>query len=182
MVHRIIGLVAALLFFFGVATYFEVAEEPVAVGSRPHAVLASVQPGPGINVAAIAAWRATALVRPKSPPPGWTMVFADVLPAAQTIEGCHQFELDYQPPVGAGYLYLYQLPNTCAKPLAGEAVSPFTAGRYRGSATNSAQDGSVVQITIGAATLQAQSDLSLVDLAKVLDDFVPLRVGASRRD
>lgn len=178
MVHRILGLIAAFLFLGGVAAYFDVREGQLPKSPAPaRAVFASVEPGAAISEATIAAWEGSPLVMPKTVPAGWTLVYADVLPAPETIEGCHQFELNYEDPDSdAGFLDLYQFPNACAQPFTGGGVTPFAAGEHRGFGRYSPDGGTLVQITVGPSTVQAHSDLSLAELTTVLAEFVALKV------
>lgn len=132
---------------------------------------------PGIDEEAVAAWRATALVMPKTLPRGWSLTYADLLPAAETAEGCNQFELRYEAAGEApGYLNLYQFPQSCAQPPAGPDVIPFRAGKYEGVGLQTPDNGSLAQITVGSSAVQADTDLSLDELSTILDEFVPLRL------
>jgi hypothetical protein len=139
-----------------------------------------IDPTPGIEEEKISAWEDAPLVMPKAIPAGWELSYADILSADETTEGCAEVEIDYEDveDPDASYLYLYEFPNSCAKPFGGEGVFPFTAGPYRGFGKTSPEEGSLVQITVGGTTLQADSDLTIAELARVLSNLVPLNLSA----
>lgn len=133
---------------------------------------------PPIARAKLASFKTAALVMPKTLPSGWELVRADVLPAADTQEGCAQAELAYEDQASGdtGFLYLYELPKACTAAPEG-AVLPFTAGNYSGFSAEA--DGPYVQITVGNTTVQAVTDLSLERLARTLSELVPLALQSS---
>ena len=138
---------------------------------------AELDPTPRIDEAAIAAWNATSPLMPKTLPRGWKLVYADVLGAAQTAEGCAQLELRYESPgADEGYLYLYQFPLSCARSLSGPDVRSFRAGTYEGFGLMSADGVALAQITVRSTAVQADSTLSLAELVTILDEFVPLKL------
>ncbi len=113
--------------------------------------------------------------RPASPS-GGVLDFADVIPAEDTLEECDQVEVDYIDPDDeeAGYLYLFQLPVTCADPKPPAGAQPFRAGANRGWITVDPEDGVQAQLVVGRTVLQADTDLVPAELARVLAQLVPL--------
>ena len=151
---------------------FEDWGKAVAVAAPPADQL---DPTPGIEQAQVAAFKDTELYMPKAIPAGWKLVRAVVLPAEETKEDCAQVELQYADPASPGrnYLSLYQFPIGCLLPFDGE---PFAAGAYRGYGRSSKEEGTLVQITVGATTLQAKTTLSLQELAALLKNLTRLKL------
>lgn len=73
---------------------------------------------PWLHEEALAAVADIELLAPASPPAGLVLVGAQVVPAALTLEGCEQVQLDYDvppgEPVGDRFLTLFLLPKPCA--------------------------------------------------------------------
>jgi hypothetical protein len=134
---------------------------------------AQIDPTPGLEEEKIAAWKDAPLLMPKGIPVGWVFDGADVLSKDDTTEGCAEVELDYEDPndPDAGYLSLYEFPASCAQPFSGAGVTPFSAGPYSGFADTS--DGVLVQFVVGKTAIQAESDLTVAQLATVLKNLVP---------
>ncbi len=132
-----------------------------------------IDPTPGLQEEKIAAWKDSPLLMPKGIPVGWVFDGADVLSKDDTTEGCAEVELDYEDPndPDAGYLTLYEFPASCAQPFSGTGVSPFTAGPYSGFADTS--DGVLAQFVVGKTAIQADTDLTVAQLATVLKNLVP---------
>jgi hypothetical protein len=142
----------------------------IAIAAPPTTQLDTTPP---IAQAKLASFTSAPLLMPKTLPPGWELVRAGVLAADDTQEGCAQAELAYedQKRGDAGYLYLYELPKSCAAQPPGDATA-FAAGNYTGFASQ--EDGPYVQIVVGRTTVQAVSDLPLAELATTLSELVPL--------
>lgn len=134
-----------------------------------------LDPTPGIEEEDVAAFKDAKLFMPRGIPAGWVLDGASVLPKEQTAENCEQVELDYIDPddPDAGFLYLYELPKKCADLTPPRGASAFKAGRYSGYADED-QDGAMVQIVVGDTVVQAETDLPLDGLARILADLVPL--------
>jgi hypothetical protein len=134
-----------------------------------------LDPTPGIEEEAIAAFKDARLLQPRGIPAGWVLEFAGILPEEMTAEGCEQLELDYvdlEDP-DAGYLTLYELPSSCTDMDPPRGAESFRAGGYAGFA-DEGRDGVLVQILVGDTIVQAESDLPLDALARILADLVPL--------
>jgi hypothetical protein len=147
--------------------------EPVAVEPPPPE---DVDRTPGIEEERVLAFRAAPLYQPRGIPEGWVLELADVIPAEDTVEGCEQVELDYTDPHDPeyGYLWLYQVPATCRGLVTPDGAQAFRAGAYRGWVLVDPEYGTFAQVTVGATVVQADTDLTSADLARVLGDLVPL--------
>ena len=105
-----------------------------------------VDPTPGLEEEAIAAWKGVSLYMPKAIPVGWALDYADVLPADDTVEGCEQVEIDISPvdvDFSADefpYLWIYLLPTSCAEDFTGPGVKAFRAGPYSGFVATDGSD------------------------------------------
>ena len=141
-----------------------------------------IDPTPGIAEEAIAVWDHAPLYQPKNIPDGWEIDYADVLSKEDTPEGCEQVEIDIDPididfdeTEEPPYLVLYQLPTSCAQDFGGVGVVPFRAGRYAGFVQTDGDGYSMMQMSIDdKTTLQADSNLPVADLAKIVAELVPL--------
>ncbi|MEY2475018.1 MAG: hypothetical protein QOG87_333 [Actinomycetota bacterium] len=140
---------------------------------------ADLDPTPGIEEEEIAAFKDAPLLQPRGIPAGWVLDFAGVLPEEMTAEGCEQVELDYIEPddPDKGYLTLYELPKSCADLEPPRGAEAFQAGRYSGFVDES-RDGVLAQIVVGDTVVQAETDLPLDALARILADLVPLNLAA----
>ncbi len=140
---------------------------------------ADLDPTPSIQEEEIAAFDDTRLLQPRGIPAGWVLDFAGVLPEEMTVEGCEQLELDYIEPddPDRGFLTLYELPKSCADLEPPRGAEPFQAGRYSGF-VDETPDGVLAQIVVGDTVVQAESDLPLDALARILADLVPLDLAA----
>ena len=178
MAGRIVGVIAALLIFLGVVAITDLKSETPVTAEQPETLPRQVVAEPQVHLTAIAGWDDAPLYMPRNAPAGWELTFIGILPAAETKEGCDQVEIDYEDPADEdnGFLYLYEFPRKCAKPMQGG--KPFATGPYRGSIRHSDAEGSVVQITVDATTVQATSDLNTAELQLVLQELVPLDAGA----
>ena len=148
---------------------------PVEVAAPAQAEL---DPTPGIEEEAIAAFKdVKQLLQPRGIPEGWVLDFAGILPEDMTAEGCEQLELDYIEPddPDVGYLTLYELPKSCADLEPPRGAEPFRAGPYSGFADES-RDGVLAQIVVGDTVVQAETDLPLDAVARLLADLVPLNL------
>jgi hypothetical protein len=106
--------------------------------------------------------------------------FAGVVPEEMTAEGCEQVELDYIEPNDPdnGYLTLYELPKSCGDLALPRGSQPFKAGRATGWVDES-RDGVTAQILVGDTVVQAETDLPVDGLARILADLVPLNLAAT---
>jgi hypothetical protein len=120
-----------------------------------------LDPTPGVDEIGLAAFTTAPLLMPKTLPPGWKLVGADVLSADDTEEGCAQAHLAYENPHADGFLSLYEFPRACAAAKTAAAPYPY------------------VQITVGNTTVQAVSDLKADALARILSALVPLALRSS---
>jgi len=146
-------------------------QRPVAIAAPP---ANQIDPTPGLDEEAIAAFHDAPLLQPRGIPAGWVLDSASVLAPDETVEGCRQVEVDYTDPDDDenGYLDLYEFPVACAKP-APPGATPFTAGRVTG--WQHVDNGDVmVQIQVGGTVVQAESDLTAANLAVILGQLVPL--------
>jgi hypothetical protein len=151
---------------------------PVELAAPPQGDL---DPTPGLEEEEIAAFKAvTPLFQPRGIPEGWVLDFAGVLPEDVTVEGCEQVELDYIEPndPDVGFLTLYQLPKSCADLDPPRGAEAFQAGRYSGYADDS-RDGVLAQIVVGDTVVQAETDLPLDAVARILADLVPLNLAVT---
>ncbi|MEY2569573.1 MAG: hypothetical protein QOE35_4102 [Actinomycetota bacterium] len=148
----------------------------VQVAAPPSSQL---DPTPGIEEEDVAAFRDAKLLMPRGIPAGWVLEGASVVPKDQTEEGCAQVEIDYTDPnnADAGYLSLYELPKSCANLTGPRGSKPFKAGRSTGYAQED-ETGALAQIVVGDTVVQADTDLPLDGLARVLADLVPLNLAA----
>ena len=145
----------------------------VEVAAPPEADL---DPTPGIEEETIAEFKdVKQLLQPRGIPSGWVLDYADILPEDMTAEGCEQLELDYIEPndPDEGFLTLYELPKSCADLDPPRGSEPFQAGAYSGFADES-RDGVTAQIVVGDTVVQAETDLPLDAVARLLADLVPL--------
>jgi hypothetical protein len=128
-----------------------------------------------INAEKVAAFTDAPLYMPKTLPPGWKLVRADVLSEDETTEGCAQVALRYADPAApeSRYLSLYEFPVGYLLPFDGK---PFTAGKYRGYHRSTPEGDTLVQMTVGGTTLQAQTTLSVQELAALLQNLAQLRL------
>jgi hypothetical protein len=142
----------------------------VEIAAPPESTIDRV---PDIDVKAVTAYRDAPLLQPAGLPAGWVLQGAQVLAPEDTVEGCSQVELDYADPSrpDEGHLTLFEFSPSCAGPL--EGGRPFRAGPYVGEMTED-EDGVMAQFTAGATLVQAQSDLSVGDLAVVMGNLRPL--------
>ena len=85
-------------------------------------------------------------------------------------------ELDYVDPDDeeGGYLYIYELPLTCADLQPPVGSQPLRAGPNRGWVTMDPEEGVTAQITVGSTVLNVETDLIPAELARVLGHLVPL--------
>ena len=136
---------------------------------------ADLDPTPGLEEEDIAAYKRAKLYQPRGIPAGWVLDAAGVLPREVTVEDCEQVEIDYIDPddPDAGYLTLYQLPKSCADLDAPRGSQPFRAGRYLGFVEEDA-GGALAQIVVGETVVQAETDLPVDGLARILADLIPL--------
>jgi hypothetical protein len=150
----------------------------VEVAAPPQADL---DPTPGIEEEEIAAFKdVEQLYQPRGIPEGWVLDFAGILPADMSAEGCDQVELDYIEPndPDVGYMTIFQLPKSCAELDLPRGAEPFQAGRYSGYADDS-RDGLLAQIVVGNTVVQADTDLPLDAVARILADLVPLNLAVT---
>ena len=131
---------------------------------------------PFIEEERIAAYRDAELFQPAGLPARWVLDLADVLPAEETAEECEQVELDYVDPDDdeSGYLYLYELPVTCADLSVPLGASAFRAGANRGWLAVDPEVGVTAQLTVGRTVIQAETDLPPAELTRVLAELRPL--------
>lgn len=137
-------------------------------------------PTPGWEEEDIAAFKAAKLFQPRGIPAGWVLDAAGVLPKQFTVEGCDQIELDYTDPEDpdAGYLTLYLLPKSCADLDAPGGSKPFRAGRYTGFVEED-RGGALAQIVVGDTVVQAETDLPVDGLTRILADLIPLNLAVA---
>lgn len=131
---------------------------------------------PSVDEERVAAYRDAPLLQPAGIPERWVLDLADVVPAEDTPEECDQVELDYVDPDDdeAGYLYLYELPVTCADLAVPPGASAFRAGPNRGWVGVDPEEGVLAQLTVGRTVVQAETDLPPAELARVLAELRPL--------
>lgn len=139
-----------------------------------------LDPTPLIEEEDIAEFKAAKLFQPRGIPAGWVLDAASVLPKEMTAENCEQVELDYIDPEDpdSGYLSLFQLPKSCAELTPPRGAEPFKAGRYTGY-VEEGPDGALAQIVVGDTVVQADTDLPLDGLARILADLIPLDLAAT---
>ena len=135
-----------------------------------------IDPTPSVEEERVAGFADAPLLQPAGIPERWVLDFGDVIPADDTAEECDQVELDYVDPddEDGGYLYLYELPLTCAdlQPPAGS--QPFQAGPNRGWVVADPEEGVTAQIRVDRTVLNVDTDLVPAELARVLGQLVPL--------
>lgn len=131
---------------------------------------ADIERTPGIDEEAIAEYQDAPLYQPRGIPQGWVLSLAEVIPADESDNGCDQVEIDYFDPVDEyyGYLYLYEMEADCADLTAPPDSEPFTAGPNRGWVESYDGQGAYAQIVVGRTVIQAETDLSVDDLRRVL--------------
>ena len=146
--------------------------ERVRVSEPP---ASDIDPTPDLDEEGIANFEETPLLQPRAIPEGWELDLAEVLEPDETEEGCRQVELDYIDPddPDSGFLYIYELPASCAELEAPRGSRPFTAGRNRGWVDDS-EEGTIAQLVVGTTVLQVETDLEPAELATVLDRPAPL--------
>ncbi len=131
---------------------------------------------PSIEEERVAAYRDAPLLQPVGIPERWVLDLADVVPAEDTFEECEQVELDYVDPDDdeSGFLYLYELPVTCADLTVPPGASAFRAGPNRGWLGVDPEEGVTAQLTVGRTVIQAETDLPPAELTRVLAELRPL--------
>jgi hypothetical protein len=148
-------------------------DRPVRVEAPPER---DVDPTPLVDEAELAAFTAAPLLQPAGIPAGWVFEGAFVVPADETVEGCDQVEVDYLDPddPDSGYLYLFELPTSCADLEPPGDAAPFVVGRATGWIQADEEEGfTFAQVVVGRTVVQADTDLSPADLAAVLAELVP---------
>ena len=137
---------------------------------------AEIDVTPMIEEERIAAYRDAPLLQPRGIPAGWVLNLADVIPAEETVEECEQVALDYVDPTDeeAGYLYLFELPVTCADQVLPPGAAAYRAGPNRGWLIVDPEAGVMAQLTVGRTVIQAETDMPPAELTRVLGDLRPL--------
>lgn len=145
--------------------------DPVAPAAPP----AADDPG---AVLAFGRAQGLVLVQPAILPVGWRADGAEVVPGADTPEGCEQAGLYWLDPVDAdfGFLDTYQFPAACAAPRP-EAAEVFRAGLHAGWIVPDERAGWHVELVVGSTLVQVWSDLAPADLVEVLSQLVPYDPG-----
>jgi hypothetical protein len=137
-----------------------------------------IDPTPEIDEEAVANFKDTPLVQPRAIPEGWEQTFATVLEEDETEEECRQVEVDYEDPEDpdSGYLYMYELPGSCADLEPPRRSRPFRAGPNSGWIDDDEEEAVSAQLVVGTTVLQIETDLDPDVLAAVLSQLVPLDV------
>jgi hypothetical protein len=146
---------------------------PVEIAAPPRRDL---DPTPDIAEEDIAAFDEVPLLQPRGIPEGWGLVAAVVLSADETVEGCEQLEIDYVDPEDPdeGYLTLYEFPKSCADLEPPRGARPLASGWVM----ETDDDGVLAQLIVGDTVVQAETQLSVEQLGRILSDLVPFDLGA----
>jgi hypothetical protein len=148
-------------------------DRPVRVEAPPEG---EIDPTPLVDEAELAAFTAAPLLQPAGIPEGWEFDGAYVIPEEETAEGCEQVGVDYIDPddPDSGYLYLFEMPTSCADLEPPSDAAPFVVGPASGWIQFDEDEGfSYAQVVLGRTVVQADTDLAPADLAAVLAELVP---------
>jgi hypothetical protein len=136
---------------------------------------------PNLEEEAIAQYQDVPLYQPRGIPEGWELDYADVIPSDTGDTGCDQVSLDYIDPGDEtfGYLYLYETSPDCTDVTAPEESQPFVAGPNRGWVENVDGEYTYAQIVVGGTVIEADTDLSVDALRRVLSQLRALDLGVT---
>lgn len=136
-----------------------------------------IDPTPGIEEEALAAFKATPLVQPVAIPAGWVLDSALVVDAGEEDGACPEVEIFYTDPENPDgeFLDLYQSPASCADLSVAPGSSTFRAGTATGTLAPDEGDGILVGvIVVGSTAVAFETDLDQATLSAVLGDLRPL--------
>jgi len=124
-----------------------------------------------LDTDAVAAFDDAPVLQPAAIPKGWKLRLAQVLPAAQTLEGCDEVHLIYASADGKDGITFWEFPPSCVKePLAGG--QPLTIGENQGLILE--QEGNVsADLTVGTTYLQIGTTLTRAELEEVVGKLIP---------
>jgi hypothetical protein len=149
--------------------------------SRPVTLAApapdQIDPTPGIEEEAVAAFKAAPLFQPVAIPAGWVLDTAMVTDPGGEDGSCPEVEVFYTDPDNpdGAYLDLYESPASCADLSVAAGSSTFSAGPATGSVAPDQGDGILTGVLVrGSTALSFETDMDLATLAAVLGDLRPM--------
>lgn len=136
-----------------------------------------IDPTPGLQEEAIAAFHEAPLLQPVAIPAGWVLDTAEVLATGEGNGDCPTVEIFYTDPNNpdGGYLDLYESASGCATSAPVAGARPFAAGTGAGLLDPDPGDGSLSGVvTHGATAIHFETDLDLPTVAAALGSVRPL--------
>lgn len=133
-----------------------------------------IDPTPGIEEEAVAAFKETPLFQPVAIPAGWILDTALVLDAGGDDSSCPEVEVFYTDPDNpdGAFLDLYQSPASCADLSVAAGSSTFRAGSATGTVAPDEGDGILAGVlVVGSTAISFETDLDLATLTAVLGDL-----------
>jgi hypothetical protein len=124
---------------------------------------------PNVAEEALRAYTDTPIVAPAVVPAGLELDVADLLSPAETLEGCTQVSLDYEPAPDGGvdFLQLFVVPRECA-----EAFDPTPYDEMFGGLPSRRVQ--LLEVLVGDSVVQLDSSLADADLEAIVRTLTPL--------